>query len=709
MRGCVRASALAIAMAFLAINSAAGADASVPGAWHSVGWPLTASWIGPTDIGGRVTALVIRPGRPATEIAGTLGGIWERTGGGSWKDVTSSSWPSTAIDSIAADPVRPAVLYAGTGYELSGEPVQPGAGVVKSTNGGKTWAALRGSQSLMRGYGVTGLVVDPKNDRVVVAANSNGLFRSADGGSSWRQVLSFPGQAIPDVRLAVDRVTGQMLVGVANGAGIRAHRGSATVRTGHAVYDSTDGGKTWTAYAVDSSTASGQVLVTGIASTPGPHSKTYAYALNITGNKSTDGLYTSPDGRRWEKMTAHNVEEDSSIAQLLVNPQNPRVAYFASLDGPYQYGFGNSTSTAVPVHTGACYWPDFHALAYGPSISDPSHPALYSGNDGGACFEDLTTHVMTEDNQGLVSGLDYGLSALSSSLELTGRQDLGVDLYTGGPGSTELEGGDAWSVLVDRSKPSTFYAWTNAGFGVSTDSGAHWHNLPFSPSAGSTFSATLRLIQATGDSNLLILPDGSGQLYLSTDDGQTWHARDVPVAGDQLTSIAAAKFPRRAQPVIFAGSESGSIWRSTDLGVKWTRLAKVFALQVDDIALDPLRSGPSSERLYVGLGAHTAAWYATTPRVGDVWESANGGGSWTEIGKALKRESVNALLPSGSTLLAGTDFGVRKYHAGSWSSAGQGFPNVRVTGLTLSADGKTFFASTYGRGTWEATATASAP
>jgi len=85
--------------------------------------------------------------------------------------------------------------------------------------------------------------------------------------------------------------------------------------------------------------------------------------------------------------------------------------------------------------------------------------------------------------------------------------------------------------------------------------------------------------------------------------------------------------------------------------------------------------------------------------VGGVLETNDSGATWNDLSGSLSHTSVNALLLSGSTLLAGTDNGVEQYSNGSWSRTTTGFPSVRVDALFPSADGSTIFATTYGRGT----------
>jgi hypothetical protein len=703
----------AVIAIFVLVPAGAVAD-PLPGAWRSIGAQVDGTPVGDAaDLAGRVSAVAIIPGSPATEVVGTLGGIWKRTGKGPWTDVTSSSWPATAVNSIAVDPRHHQILYAGTGWDdVDYWAVQPGDGVLKSVNGGKTWTPLKSSEAMMYGFAVTGLAVDPGNDRIVVAAANNGIFRSVDAGQSWslvRAITSGP-LAPAEIHLAVDPVTGNMLAGVAGGASVAAHLGGRTIETGHAVYESTDGGETWIPYSVDSGTGPGAVLVPAIATTTGRTHRTFAYALDITGARGS-GLYTSTNGRSWTFETSDNVVGKFHIGELVVNPLAPTTAYFAEEGGPYGYSFGSHTAPALSSRNGtSCTFGDFRALAVGQSISNASHSAVYGGDDGGSCYFDTTGRTFTNNNKGLISGLEYDVVARSATDELSGAQDLGVDKFSGQGASREIYHADGYGVLIDSSDPSTYYAAVNPPasaneFVVSTDAGARWNILPLSPAPGVVFDPTLRLIQATGDPSVLVLP-ARFALYVSTDGGSTWSAHTIPDGGDELTAVKAARFPGASQPVIYAGTYSGVVWRSTDLGASWTEVKSFAPLTVNDLALNPAGStaSPGGNRLYVGLGVGLVWDYHSFSSDGEAWESSDSGSSWSEIGQALSHTSVNALLISGSTLVAGTDHGVVKYSGGTWSPAGTALPNVRVNDLQLSADGKAFFAGTYGRGTWEAPA-----
>jgi hypothetical protein len=445
------------------------------------------------------------------------------------------------------------------------------------------------------------------------------------------------------------------------------------------------------------------VVVPALATSGGT---TYAYALDIIGGTSA-GLYTSAnDGNSWQLQTTQT-ETKASIAQLVVDPQSPTHAYFAQEFGPFEYTWGaSSVQTLSGANGSMSSFGDWRALAIGPAADGGE--ALYGGTDGGTCFYDFASGDIINNSTGLVSGLDYYGVAASPTLELSGAQDLGVDSLAGSK-ANEIYHADSYGVLIDQRHPTTYYAGVNGeggtvGFVVSHNSGRTWN--PVSLPGPGTSPYYMKLVQASGDPNVLILPEDTNTMFVSNNDGTSWHTRTIPVVGgDYLTTVGAALVRGSSTPVIYAGTGFGSLWRSTDLGGSWAPVSLPLPsslLSVRSIVIDQSDSAaPNSEHLYLAAGVYAPPAYAGTTTEGAVLESTDSGASWQDISGPLSSTSVNALLLSGSTLLAGTDTGVEQFVDGNWSPAGTGFPNVRVTDLFLSADRQAFFATTYGRGTLE--------
>src|SRR6185503_2007978 len=144
--------------------------------------------------GGRVSRACGVPGDPLTYYAATAsGGVWKSTDGGlTWKSIFDDQ-PTSSIGSIAVAPIDPNVVYVGTGEANIRGNVAPGAGLFKSEDGGKTW------KHVWKHVGQIGTVaVHPKNADICFAAvlghafgpnSERGIYRTTDGGKNWTRVL----------------------------------------------------------------------------------------------------------------------------------------------------------------------------------------------------------------------------------------------------------------------------------------------------------------------------------------------------------------------------------------------------------------------------------------------------------------------------------------------------------------------------------------
>jgi photosystem II stability/assembly factor-like uncharacterized protein len=88
-------------------------------------------WISIGPEGGPVWALAIHPQTPETLYAGTWGGVFKSTNGGTNWTAINTGLTYTYINALAIHPQTPETLYAGTD-----------GGVFKSTNGGTNWTAI---------------------------------------------------------------------------------------------------------------------------------------------------------------------------------------------------------------------------------------------------------------------------------------------------------------------------------------------------------------------------------------------------------------------------------------------------------------------------------------------------------------------------------------------------------------------------------------
>lgn len=151
--------------------------------------------IGPANMGGRLTDLEIPALSPSTIYAATAGGgLWKSENAGTTWQTLFTDQPTVSIGDVAVSPSHPQIVWVGTGEENARNSVSYGDGVYKSTDGGKTFAHMGLTESFQIGH----IAIHPKNpDIVYVAAlgrlwgdnEERGLFRTKDGGKTWKKVL----------------------------------------------------------------------------------------------------------------------------------------------------------------------------------------------------------------------------------------------------------------------------------------------------------------------------------------------------------------------------------------------------------------------------------------------------------------------------------------------------------------------------------------
>src|SRR5499425_2240085 len=150
--------------------------------------------IGPFRAGRTVGASGV-PGQPNVFYIGVNnGGVWKTNDYGlTWQPIFDDQ-PTGSIGDLAVAPSDPNVIYAGSGEGLQRPDLSVGDGIYKSTDGGRTWRHL----GLRDGQQIPAILVDPRDpNRVFVAVlghpygpnTERGVFRSTDGGETWQRIL----------------------------------------------------------------------------------------------------------------------------------------------------------------------------------------------------------------------------------------------------------------------------------------------------------------------------------------------------------------------------------------------------------------------------------------------------------------------------------------------------------------------------------------
>jgi photosystem II stability/assembly factor-like uncharacterized protein len=257
LRASQTAAALSLASPALSrlLDSAAYAESN--GLVRASGYDLSAlasgmRWrmLGPFR-GGRVAAATGVRGRPSEFYFGAVnGGVWKTIDGGRiWQPIFDSQ-PVASIGAIAVAPSAPDVIYVGSGESTLRDSVGFGNGMYKSVDAGKSWKHI----GLADTQHIGKIAVDPKNANVLFvaaighlyAANTErGVFKSTDGGASWKKVL-YKDENVGAVEVVIDPSNSQVVyAGLWNTRRPPWFTYAPTNGPGGGIYKSTDGGNTW--------------------------------------------------------------------------------------------------------------------------------------------------------------------------------------------------------------------------------------------------------------------------------------------------------------------------------------------------------------------------------------------------------------------------------------------------------------------------------
>jgi len=711
----------------------------------------------PTD-SGRLTALAFDPRDPTDKtfyLGAAEGGLWATTNGGqTWIPLTDSE-PSLAVGSIALDPTTsPTAIYIGTGEENFAFDNYYGVGVLKSTDGGKTWTQDQTfSQATAKSPEVAGpfigsLAVDPSNNRVLLAAVQSsgsaflpaGIWRSADGGTTWLNVLpelpSNPG----DLPAGTGVVFDPFSPGVAYAA-----LGDIIGNASDGVYKSTNDGATWTPLSsLGVGFGLGRITLAlgppASSGAPGKLLAAIADASTISG--SLLGVFLSTNGgAAWTKLTTApdfcgnptNPINGQCFYDMAagISPKNPNLIYLGgtnnfggdtltvSTDGGSTWSAdlyaGNSGSLVNPagqLHT------DTHAIAF-----PPDGAVLAVGNDGG---------VLTTSNVGISSNIKWndlnatvavtqfypGISIFPGNPNqgLGGTQDNGTQAYSGSLEWQQIACGDGASSAVTPSG-SIFYIACAADEGLFSSSMGWAGNgvgtcTAIPPSSAPCYSAYFDPPLAMDPENPLILyfgaqaPSSSAQIiYQTTNGAGVWHPISPDLSGGnpnaQITTISIAPTSSNA---VYAGTFTGHLWKTTNAlagpGAVWQQVnTGLPSRTLTDVVVDPSTSSTAYVS-YSGFSSCTGC-----DGLGHIFKTTNGGTSWTSITGNLPDIPGNALVVDpvlANAIYAATDVGVFAATDGgnTWVPVVTGLPNVAVLGLALDPSTRTLWAGTHGRSMW---------
>jgi len=528
---------------------------------------------------GQIGAVVVHPNHPELVYVAALGQIFgknpergvyrSRDGGDNWEQVLAIS-DSTGVVDLAMNPDNPRILYAAA-WRAERKPWTlidggPEGGVYKTTDGGDEWEKLGGG--LPTGLlGRIGLAVSPaKPDRVwaqiqAKAEEDGGLYRSDDGGRSWKRVN----------RNHKLRQRGWYY------SHLTAHPTEANTlfASNTGFYRSTDGGKTFDRI-------------------PTPHGDNHGVWINpehprIMINCNDGGAnVTLNAGESWSTQLN---QPTSEFYRLTVDQQFPYRLYAGQQD---------NTTISVPSH-------------------DPGSITRFQQWEavGGGESADVAVHAQNPDivYAGTYSGEITYYNRKTGAM----RQVTAYPHYTEGTEMRDLKYRWQWNfpIVASAHEPGAIYMGSNYVH-RSTDQGQTWtvispdlsrnmdqyHDIPGGPiqhdaTGVEVYSSIFALEESPHEAGVFWAGTDDGRLWMTRNGGDEWREitpEDMPYEGTVNKIELSAHRPGRAFVAVYNyryNDFSPYLYRTDDFGESWQKVTAGIPEDqfVRSVAEDPAREG----------------------------------------------------------------------------------------------------------------------
>jgi photosystem II stability/assembly factor-like uncharacterized protein len=598
--------------------------------------------------------------------------------GGTWTNVGLKG--SKAIARIAVHPRDPKTAYVAAAGDLW----RPGGerGLYKTSDGGATWkAVLTAPAPYGDRVGACEVTLDPVDPETVYAAlyarrrtpwsfasgpaategkDVGGIFKSTDGGATWRKLANGLPPATGRIGIDVSRKNPRIVYAVVqsleggtnDSAGVRSRKGG--------VFRSDDGGESWTRTSPLNPRPFyfSQIRVD-------PENEQRIYVLGFALHVSEDG------GRSFREDRFEKVHPD--LHALAVDPRSPRRLLLGTDGGVYQSFSGGES------------WEHLSRIAAGEFYRITADDAVPYRVCGG--LQDNQTWVgpsRTRTKDGIVN---------------TDWIDLG--------------GGDGFYCAFDAEDENLIYAESQEGFIQRTDlKSGEIRSLrpqPEEGQAGFRFHWNSPLIASRHNKGVLYL--AGNRVFKLTGKGEDWTlispdltARDpdrIGASGSGAENYGVvytlAESPLRAG-LLWAGTDDGKLWVTEDDGGHWTDLTANLPAAAKGEWISRVEAGAHDPRVaYLAVDAHRGAGYKPL-----AWRTADGGRSWQDIAsnlppdgpvKVVREDVVNASL-----LFAGTEFGLFASldRGGHWTRIGE-LPTVAVDDILVHPRDHDLVIATHGR------------
>lgn len=690
--------------------------------------PFKLEWValGPTVNSARADVVEVDAAHPGTMYVGFgSGGLWKTVNHGvTWQCIFEEQ-SALGLGDFELAPSNTDVIYLGTGEHLK-KPrnfTLPGTGMYRSDDAGRTWRNI----GLEDSWSIAEIAVHPTNPDIVLVAvlghlwsknKHRGLYRTANGGQSWQQVLY-----LNDSTGANDIVISPSDPDMMYASMWEVYPGISGKSSG--VYASRDGGKTWspTTSGLPSGHKTGRIGLAVSATNP---LKAYALVdnLNYPDESSAELYKTTNGGMNWTRTHQDPLKIFSVIGwyftDVFLSPQDDDEVYCLgvrlahSTDGGASFSFigGQVThmtpSLAQGLHLDQC------ELWINPT--NPRHLAL--GNDGGfyLSYDKGLTWVHYNN---IPTGEFYDITIDQKNyLIYGGTQD---DATVVGPPREfnprfpdpwkyvwidPWDGGDGCITQIDPDDPSIIYYSRQHGDALRLDKSKDvavsiMPSLPRKIKDTLVFNYMTPYFLSAFDSKTLY--HGGNYVLKSKDRGDTWAAispnlaHSAHPAKQSFATGTIVQSPLNSG-LLYAGTDHGAFWVSKNDGGTWDEyssgLAHNYIRSIASSRFQPARVFVAMTGInYDDLGSY-------------LYVSEDYGKNWRNIAAGLPSEPINVIKEDPvheDILYAGSVRGVYVSldRGRTWYYLGCKMPGAAIADLEIHLNSMDLIAATHGRGIYK--------
>ena len=573
--------------------------------------------------GGRVDAVCGVVGRPNEFYFGHVnGGVWKSIDAGRVWEPIFDSQTVASIGALAVAPSAPDTIYVGSGESTLRDSVGYGNGVYKSTDAGKTWTHLGLDDTQHIGK----IAVDPRNANIVFVAAighlyapnaDRGVFKSVDGGKSWRKVL-FKNNDVGAVDVVIDPTNSRVVYACLwNTRRPPWYTYAPTNGPGGGIFKSTDGGATWRQ--LTNGLPKEGIGRSGIVVAPSKPGRLYAVVDCLVADPNAPppppppagaggragaqapqgqgGFFRSDDaGASWTKMSGDPALWGRGwyFEKLVVDPKDADTVYVPNVAVSRTRDGGN-TWVALRGSPGG---DDYHQAWISPD--DPN--TMIVASDQGAI---ITRNARTDDPREVTwsSWLNQPTAQIYH-LSVDGRfpywvtgaqQDSGAVAVRSRGKFAEISmrdwepigaGGESGMTAADPLNPGVIFGGISTRWNLETNTAVRGTTAPQSPEQARA-DWTQPLVFSPADQHALYYANQF--LFKTTDAAKTWTrisgdlTRPDPGVPPTLDAAAAAQVDRNGKrgviyavapsplraPLLWIGTDDGLIQLTQDDGKTW--------------------------------------------------------------------------------------------------------------------------------------------